>query len=110
MCLHAVDREKRLKPHVVMASFEDCVAHATNSLGLEFSLKDKQLEALRSLFIGHDCVSVMPTGYCKSIIFQCLPWLFQRKRGLPHPLIAIIVSPLTSLMQDQMMTLCEKRN
>ncbi|XP_061190929.1 ATP-dependent DNA helicase Q1-like [Saccostrea echinata] len=91
-----------------MASFEDCVAFATKSMGLEFSLKDKQLETLRALFIGHDCVSVMPTGYGKSVIFQCLPWLFQRKRGLQHPLITLVVSLLTSLMQDQVMTLCEK--
>lgn len=53
-------------------------------------------------------VSVMPTGYGKSVIFQCLPWLFQCKRGLQYPLITLVVSPLTSLMQDQVMTLCEK--
>lgn len=50
----------------------------------------------------------MPTGYGKSVIFQCLPWLFQCKRGLQYPLITLVVSPLTSLMQDQVMTLCEK--
>lgn len=91
-----------------MTSFEDCVVFASKSLGLDFSLKDKQLETLRALYNGHDCVSVMPTGYGKSVIFQCLPWLFQCKRGLQYPLITLVVSPLTSLMQDQVMTLCEK--
>lgn len=91
-----------------MTSFEDCVVFASKSLGLDFSLKDKQLETLRALYDGHDCVSVMPTGYGKSVIFQCLPWLFQCKRGLQYPLITLVVSPLTSLMQDQVMTLCEK--
>lgn len=91
-----------------MTSFEDCVVFASKALGLDFSLKDKQLETLRALYNGHDCVSVMPTGYGKSVIFQCLPWLFQCKRGLQYPLITLVVSPLTSLMQDQVMTLCEK--
>jgi superfamily II DNA helicase RecQ len=91
-----------------MASFEECVDFASRSLGLEFSLKEKQLETLRVLFMGHDCVSVMPTGYGKSVIFQCLPWLFQCKKEFQHPLITVVVSPLTSLMQDQVMSLCER--
>lgn len=93
-----------------MASFEDCVVFASKSLGLDFSLKDKQLETLSAFYNGHDCVSVMPTGYGKSVIFKCLPWLCLCKRGLQYPLITCthVVSPLTSLMQDQVMALCEK--
>lgn len=93
-----------------MASFEDCVVFASKSLGLDFSLKDKQLETLSAFYNGHDCVSVMSTGYGKSVIFKCLPWLCLCKRGLQYPLITCthVVSPLTSLMQDQVMALCEK--
>lgn len=40
-----------------MTSFEDCVVFASKALGLDFSLKDKQLETLRTLYNGHDCVS-----------------------------------------------------
>lgn len=91
-----------------MASFEDCVVFASKSFGFDFSLKDKQLETLSALYNGYDCVSVMPAGYGKSVIFKCLPWLFQCERGLQYPLIIHVVSPLTSLMQDQVRTLSEK--
>ena len=44
----------------------------------------------------------LPTGYGKSVIFQCLPIaadaLFERPRGSS---VIIVISPLRALMEDQ---------
>ena len=50
----------------------------------------------------------LPTGFGKSVCFQILPFLFDHKRGLvggEKITCAIIVSPLTALMADQVSSL-----
>jgi superfamily II DNA helicase RecQ len=79
---------------------------ALENLMITFPLKDKQYETLRALYNRSDCISVLPTGYGKSLIFQMLPWVLMKDNGKPG--IVIIVCPLTSIMQDQVMSLNEK--
>ena len=43
----------------------------------------------------------LPTGGGKSLCFACLPLVYDYLRGIIDKLIAIIVSPLNTLMQDQ---------
>ena len=52
-----------------------------------------QIPVLRSIFEGQDTLAVLPTGGGKSICFQ-IP-------ALVLPGLSIVVSPLISLMQDQ---------
>ena len=52
-----------------------------------------QEKVIRSVLAGHDCIAVMPTGAGKSLTFQ-LP-----ARLLPGAVL--VVSPLISLMKDQ---------
>jgi superfamily II DNA helicase RecQ len=68
-----------------MASFEDRLEIACKKLGLTYTLKEKQLETLEQLYVGKDCISVLPTGYGKSTVYQQLPWLMQKdkKQALP---------------------------
>lgn len=51
-----------------------------------------------SILSGKDAIGVMPTGAGKSICFQIPALLFTG--------ITLVVSPLISLMRDQVMTLC----
>jgi ATP-dependent DNA helicase RecQ len=52
-----------------------------------------QLEVIEAVLGGHDCIAVMPTGAGKSLTFQ-LP-----ARLLPGTVL--VISPLISLMKDQ---------
>lgn len=55
--------------------------------------RDGQEETIESLLAGHDTMAVLPTGAGKSLLYQLPAYL------LPHGVV--IVSPLISLMQDQ---------
>eukprot|EP00898_Chlorokybus_atmophyticus_P005613 jgi/Chlat1/6052/Chrsp4S06211 len=59
-----------------------------------------QEEVIQAVLHGRDCVVIMATGAGKSICYQ-LPPLVSGK-------MAIIISPLISLMQDQVMALKQK--
>ena len=69
----------------------------------DLMLKSKQSEALRSVVQQkRDVLAVLPTGYGKSLIYQLLPSMFNYLLyGGKYCSIAIIVSPLTALMIDQ---------
>lgn len=92
-----------------MATFDECIDFSLKNSGLclpeGFKLKEKQVQTLKSVFAKTDCMSILPTGYGESIIFQRLPWFLQRKYHRTSPMIVIVVSPLSSLMQDQVMAL-----
>ncbi|XP_057313372.1 uncharacterized protein LOC130654739 [Hydractinia symbiolongicarpus] len=51
---------------------------------------------------GHHVIAVLPTGFGKSLIYQLLPdFVPERKAGN----IVLVVSPLTSIIQDQLVNL-----
>ena len=56
-----------------------------------------QREAMEAILEGHDSVTVLPTGGGKSLCFQA--------PALIGPGLAVVVSPLISLMKDQVDTL-----
>jgi len=62
-------------------------------------LRPGQAEVIRSVLEGHDTLAVMPTGAGKSLCYQ-LP-------ALHLPGTTVIVSPLISLMKDQVDKLSE---
>jgi len=40
-------------------------------------------------------------GFWKSLIVQLLPFIFQKKNNLHKPGITVVVTPLNSIMEDQ---------
>ena len=92
-----------------MATFEECTRYALENSGICKSngliLKEKQVQTLRTLYEKRDCIAILPTGYGKSLIFQLLPWFLQKRYNQPTPMIVVVVSRLSPLMQDQVMAL-----
>ena len=65
-------------------------------------LHDDQKKALRGFFSGKDLYFSVPTGFGKSLIFQSIPLVIDHlKDQAIGTTMAIVVSPLKSLMQDQ---------
>eukprot|EP00111_Clytia_hemisphaerica_P011319 TCONS_00033136-protein len=69
---------------------------------IEYNLKVKQIIAIYNVFKGRDVFALLPTGYRKSIIYQLLPDMFDDAK------IIIVVSPLNSIIKDQMDSLTKK--
>ena len=66
------------------------------------NLKDSQREELQNIVKGQDVFVIQPTGSGKSLIFQSAPIVFDTVRPLTNAKsIALVISPLASLMQDQ---------
>lgn len=90
------------------------MSHALSCLSLEgLKVEGKQLEAIQSIYDGKDVVLWLPTGYGRSLCYQCLPFLFDHKLNkvdLPPSQRSVcpVVSPLVSLMVDQVVSLRAK--
>lgn len=72
---------------------------ATNIYG-DIELKKEQKEVLEYVYKGRDCFAVLPTGFGKSVIFHLIPYLFQQRS-------AIVVAPISALMEDPLLPLSE---
>ena len=59
--------------------------------------RSDQLAVMNASLSGHDCILIMPTGGGKSLTYQ-LP-------AVISPGVTLVVSPLLSLMEDQLMAL-----
>nr|WP_246363397.1 DEAD/DEAH box helicase [Deinococcus budaensis] len=56
-------------------------------------LRDEQAAAVQRVLEGEALLVLLPTGYGKSVVYQLV--------GLMQPGVALIVSPLTALIKDQ---------
>ena len=92
------------------------IGFASRKLGIE-EFKDQQKAAILSYLKGHDVFVNLPTGYGKSIVYQAAPFCWDYLEALASDMAftgdaeiaekhtAIVVSPLVSLMSDQVQTL-----
>ena len=65
------------------------------------NLKEEQESALEEFVSGKDVFVSLPTGSGKSLCYGLLPSVFDTLRNVEKTSIAIVVSPLISLMKDQ---------
>ena len=65
----------------------------------DFTFKEKQLTAIKSIIDNKDTFIVLPTGYGKSKIYVHLPEIYELVNNVQG--IVLVISPLQSLMTDQ---------
>ncbi len=66
---------------------------------LGYSVKSEQLEVITGI-LPRDVFVVLPTGFGKSLCFQCLPLLYDRLFPEEANSIIIVITPLTAIMKD----------
>ena len=93
-------------------SIAEAVAVCCPQFGIE-ALKPLQHLCLCQLVRGDDVLACFPTGYGKSMIFHMIPSVCNTLRVIcnadccPSKPIVVVVSPLLSLMRDQVAFLTE---
>lgn len=87
--------------------FENACLNALNKFKLD-EFKDIQRKALKEVILGKDVFVILPTGSGKSLIFQTAPIVFDHMEGSTEESIVLVISPLVSLMRDQVNFLLSK--
>ena len=88
---------------------EDKWLEAFEAVKAQFELSEllpEQTEAIKSFFQGKNVFVNLPTGFGKSLIFQCLPIVGDIVHDKPRGSnVVVVISPLRSLMEDQVIYL-----
>ena len=79
---------------------ESALRDVNLSSGRETVLKPEQESAVRALLADRDVLAVLPTRYCKSLIYQ----IFVRVKNyeLNGNAAILVISPLKSIIEDQL--------
>jgi len=95
-----------------VSSFDTCLAFALERIGKQqLKLKREQVASIRHVYDhdGKDVFVWLPTGFGKSICFECLPFVFDFKHNRTVSssvrMTVLVVSPLVSLMINQVESL-----
>ena len=94
-------------PRPTVGNFRRCVQNICPSIFNVPSLRESQFQALYSFICCEEVFVNLPTGYGKSLIFQMAPlvhmWMHEHvsKIHWKESPIVVIISPLLSVMQDQ---------
>ena len=77
------------------------------SCGYE-DLKREQKDAIAAFVAGNDVFVCLPTGFGKSVCYFCLPSIFDALNSKTSWSVALVVSPLVALMNDQVQSLTDR--
>ena len=81
------------------AEFQLAASKAFRELGIP-TIKPEQLQVVAGI-LQRDVFALLPTGFGKSLCFQCLPLLYDQLFPAEDPSIVLVVTPLTAIMKDQ---------
>ena len=90
----------RIQQSFCSTQISTVINDAVQSLGFKEIRKD-QFDVISKFLEGYDVFVSLPTGGGKSLCFASLPLVFDLLRGSVRTSIAVIISPLNALMQDQ---------
>ena len=82
-----------------MADIDKSIEAAARLLGYP-SLKQEQKIVINQFLAGKDVFTVLPTGFGKTLCFACLPSIYDDIRKSDRSII-VVVSPLLSIMKEQ---------
>ena len=68
---------------------------------LGYTLKEEQRKIIVHFVGGEDVFGVLPTGFGKSLCYQCLPFVFDSKRDDGLSSLILVITPLIAIMKDQ---------
>ena len=89
--------------------FHDGIEFSLTKLGNpNLELKKEQYDVIRAICLEkRDVLTVLPTGFGKSLCYQVLPGIFDfmQSKGEQKDSIVIVVSPLNALIRDQLQKL-----
>ena len=87
---------------------ERSITYALERVGCPaIALKTEQRDCIKHLYEGKDVFLWLPTGFGKSLCYEVLPFVMDDKLGR-HGSVVIVISPLVSLMVDQVQSLRQR--
>ena len=86
--------------------FQQAICHALQRLAIPcMVLKPEQRASIKAVYEGKDVFVWLPTRFGKSVCYEALPFVFDFKLRTNAPCLALVISPLISLMVDQVVSL-----
>ena len=86
--------------------FQQAISHALQRLATPcMVLKPEQRASIKAVYEGKDVFVWLPTGFGKSVCYEALPFVFDFKLRTNAPCLTLVISPLISLMVDQVVSL-----
>lgn len=80
------------------------LTETAKAIGFEKPLKEEHLLCLSCILEGKDILSILPTGYWKSLIFQLAPQVIMRSRNIQaSKSVGLVITPLNSIMLNQIL-------
>ena len=90
------------------ALYNHIITYALERVGCPaIALKTEQRDCIKHLYEGKDVFLWLPTGFGKSLCYEVLPFVLDDKLGR-HGSVVIVISPLVSLMVDQVRSLRQR--
>ena len=88
-------------------AIDNAISKATKELGYN-ELRPNQIAAITRFVNGRDVFVCLPTGSGKSLCYCLLPTVFDKLKACTKSSIVVVVSPLISLMKDQVRAMLER--